>query len=77
VSTLLPAPEPAAALFEDTPEIRYLVALALVRHIDADLTGGSYYQTINPRRHYRRGGRLLHTLDEVVRAMLAYDLEVG
>jgi hypothetical protein len=75
-SPLLLAPEPPAALFEDTPEIRYLAALALVRRIDADLTmwrGAA----CNPSRHYRRGGRLLNTLDEVVRAILDGELEVG
>lgn len=43
------------------------LAFAVVQRIDADLTSG--------RRHYRdRAGRLLTTLEQVVRAILADDL---
>jgi len=70
---------PPAALFEDTEAARYLVALALVRHVEDGLgvPRRGYGRPNIPSRHYRRGGRLLTTLDEVVRAILAYDLEVG
>ena len=76
-SPQLPPDESPAALFEDTQEARYLYALKLVRRIDADLTrpSGSGAST-NPGRHCRRGGRLLTSLDEVVRAILAGELEV-
>lgn len=47
---------------------RYAAALCLVADIDEDLSRGT--------RHYRnRAGALLMTLDEVVRAILASDLE--
>jgi hypothetical protein len=50
-------------------EATYAAALTLVARIDDDLTRGV--------RHYRsKGGVLLRTLDEVVRAILDNDLMV-
>lgn len=49
-------------------EQTFPIALALVECIDADLTHGI--------RHYRdRAGRLLTTLDQVVRAILENNLD--
>jgi len=56
-------------LDDDDREARYQAALELVERIDDDLTRGV--------RHYRtKGGALLGTLDEVIRAILSDDLLV-
>lgn len=55
----------------------YPLALVLVRQIERDLTTASGNQVV-PRRFWRdRSGRLLHTLDEVVRVILADDLQLA
>lgn len=50
-------------------EAAYYAALHLVDRIDEDLTRGT--------RHYRnKAGKLLQTLDEVIRAILNDDLQI-
>jgi hypothetical protein len=51
-------------------EVKYELALTLVKAIDTHLKQGS--------RHYRnRSGRLLQSLDEVVNAILMGDLHIN
>lgn len=53
-----------------TMSIRYDVAIEVILRIDAHLANGT--------QHYRnKAGRLLTTLDQVVGAILADDLEVA
>lgn len=68
-STLLSAPEPPAALFEDTPETAYLYALGQVRDIERQMAAETCY--------YRSGDRCLVTVGEVVQAILDGVLEVA
>ncbi|MEE8306917.1 MAG: hypothetical protein V3R81_06600 [Gammaproteobacteria bacterium] len=60
---------PAAPLSEDTKKAAYLFALGPARDVDRHLVAGT--------RHYRRAGRLLTTVGEVVQAILDGALEIG
>lgn len=51
------------------PDAQYVAVLALVRTLDRDLQRGT-------RHYYDREGRLLVSLDEAVRAILADELRV-
>lgn len=57
----------------DTPAARYAAALVLVERIDADLAEHFGYTRPDPR-YRNKSGQLLHSLDQVVRAILADDL---
>lgn len=59
----------ATQLTQQQQSANYYPILAIIEQVDADL--------INRTRHYRnKAGRLLTTLDEVVRAILQSDLRV-
>lgn len=54
-------------------ELKYLTAFELVQRIDADLGEHIGYALADPR-YRNKDGTLLHTLDQVVQAILADDL---
>ena len=54
----------------DDADTRYAAALKLVQTIDSNLRNGTQH-------YYNTQGRLLHTLDEVIHAMLTDSLAPG
>lgn len=56
--------------YSDDADARYAAALKLVQVIDHNLRNGTQH-------YYDTQGRLLHTLDEVINAMLTDSLALG
>jgi hypothetical protein len=54
----------------DDADARYAAALKLVQAIDSNLRNGTQH-------YYNTQGKLLHTLDEVIHAMLTDSLALG